>query len=1243
MGYVPIADLGNYDTWCTIFDGNYDKVYEEKVWSGISSQVARDTFVMTATLSGPPPYTLVFTKDSQEFLKYSISGSVPCNHYSRTRASAYTSIGQSTGVSVITTVEPALEDTATIKWSSEFGGGDASTVVIGKDILNGDIVKEIPIDYGNGTSSGSTSIVGEVNWKPESDTPIGVYQVGVRYNDGHIKYDGYDKITVAPTVYDVYSYGNAPSSNMPFFPESDQQNKTLIHYKLSHDCGSATITVGGKTLYGTGNKDDNEVEWDGIDDADEVSDLGVQPVVVQPSTYTSLSHLSFSGVNTFVGNNQAASFAPEDGQQLTLKYKLSEPIKRVRSPRLNGYVTAIVCDAVFGNIVRHLVDNSQVSIDDDPTDTIQGEEHSITWDGKDDQNHYVCAGDYKIIYYAKDDAGVGCASPMQTTNVRVLMGDPGTILTLTTEGSGAQTQVNGYTNSQKLVSCDEQFGMQTIHHDLTPDEVGSFSFTLDSTPGKHTITASTARDGYSPANETLEALVTDLSRDTTSNTTSATSASATHSLSSQAAGLFDEECRFHPDQGEALSIDFNSALADDPVDITVTDPFTLSTCIDIDHPVMASEFLSGQVYPSLVKKIKEKFPVVAGRNSVPWDGKGDNGNPLAAGLYIISVSRSNDDGLGDAGFEFVAVVDRTDHAPGIIGINSHVQGGKRLVTWATSVPTIGAVLYAKSEVPVGKAISQTLGCNHSVELTNLEPNTTYNFWVAVNDSSGHTALSDKSTFTTGAEETFTDLVVLPVSNNVVDISWSTASTCFGRVYYAKVNPSGAIQWQPTLEEAVASQQHLLHLTNLATNSEYVFRVASTPISGAANSAISGYAGFMTKYSLPSVTITDPSMGTTISGTVNVTVEASDAIKRFPGNGIRSVSLWLDTTPLDINPVHAECSNTYIFTLDASKFESGKHFLLAKAVDDFCNENSYRTDVTITDDSQYISTQSATAMSGSSDEMNDHKIYFATYTARMDFKPPIKDPKKITVSLIRGGRNAGGIVIDEDTAHGRILAYDAYYFPKHTPQLNKDRYKGLPIQYNVYHLGPTKPPSDSRALVLSAQAQELVEKLFFCSDVLTFAGHGEGSDDRLWTAGLVVGYNTYGKFYYLGSVVPDRNAEPFTVRSQDVQDWGLSVQQLTPIKDRARYQIPHLLYCNLYACYQRRRTNDGGYWFKTGKCVDELAPRAVNADRHWDYYGSVDIWFTMLPDATKGYPFNVPENKRHPFLQNPGWYDQPEPL
>lgn len=99
------------------------------------------------------------------------------------------------------------------------------------------------------------------------------------------------------------------------------------------------------------------------------------------------------------------------------------------------------------------------------------------------------------------------------------------------------------------------------------------------------------------------------------------------------------------------------------------------------------------------------------------------------------------------------------------------------ITFTTDEPAQGTVQYGLTNAYGLQVVNSTLRTNHSAQLTNLTPNTTYHYRVIVLDAAGNMTTSENHTFTTATAPDTTppsavnNLTVTNVTENGVTISW----------------------------------------------------------------------------------------------------------------------------------------------------------------------------------------------------------------------------------------------------------------------------------------------------------------------------------------------------------------------------------------------------------------------------------------------------------------------------------------
>jgi hypothetical protein len=149
-----------------------------------------------------------------------------------------------------------------------------------------------------------------------------------------------------------------------------------------------------------------------------------------------------------------------------------------------------------------------------------------------------------------------------------------------------------------------------------------------------------------------------------------------------------------------------------------------------------------------------------------------------------------------------------------------VGGNSELITWNTDQPSTTAISGTVTTTPDSNLVTF-----HSVTLTGLSQNTTYNYSVSSTNSTNGTATSPNSTFTTTPYVGY--VAFWGVNNSGITISWSTdfAATTF--VAYGATTALG----QVTSVQTALSNSHGAVLTGLNPGTMYYFRAESSDANG----------------------------------------------------------------------------------------------------------------------------------------------------------------------------------------------------------------------------------------------------------------------------------------------------------------------------------------------------------------------------------------------------------------------------
>jgi hypothetical protein len=150
-----------------------------------------------------------------------------------------------------------------------------------------------------------------------------------------------------------------------------------------------------------------------------------------------------------------------------------------------------------------------------------------------------------------------------------------------------------------------------------------------------------------------------------------------------------------------------------------------------------------------------------------------------------------------------------------------VGGNSEVITWITDQPSTSQVTYGATTTP----LDNNLVTFHSVTLTNLSANTTYNYSVSSTNSTNGTATSPNAAFTTTPYVGY--VAFWGVNNSGVTISWSTDVPATSYLAYGTTTALGTV----TPVQTQLSNGHGVVLTGLNPGTTYYFRALSATASG----------------------------------------------------------------------------------------------------------------------------------------------------------------------------------------------------------------------------------------------------------------------------------------------------------------------------------------------------------------------------------------------------------------------------
>ena len=157
------------------------------------------------------------------------------------------------------------------------------------------------------------------------------------------------------------------------------------------------------------------------------------------------------------------------------------------------------------------------------------------------------------------------------------------------------------------------------------------------------------------------------------------------------------------------------------------------------------------------------------------------------------------------------------------------------------------------------------------------------------------------------------------TNSSVQLSWATNEPATSAIDYGTTSVYGATT--PVSSAMVTA--HQMGLTGLAQGTTYHFRVRSTTGTATAASSDQTFATLGGNNAPPTVQVTSPAAGATLSGKVNLTAVAS------ANGGIKGVQFRVDGN----NVGTALTAAPYAYVLDSSTLSNGSHAITAVATDD----------------------------------------------------------------------------------------------------------------------------------------------------------------------------------------------------------------------------------------------------------------------------------------------------------------------
>jgi glucose/arabinose dehydrogenase len=267
---------------------------------------------------------------------------------------------------------------------------------------------------------------------------------------------------------------------------------------------------------------------------------------------------------------------------------------------------------------------------------------------------------------------------------------------------------------------------------------------------------------------------------------------------------------------------------------------------------------------------------------------------------------------------------------------TNITSSSAQVTWTTDEPATSRVEYGLTTAYGSTTtLDPTLLTAHSVAVTGLAANTTYNYRVRSIDAAGNERISNNSTFKTAAAadtvapSTPTGLAASAVSATQINLTWNPSTDNVAVTGY-QILRNGA--------QVGTSTTTTFSDTGLTPSTAYTYTVRA--VDAAANtsnpSAPAGATTLALDTTGPTVSITAPAGATPLSGTVTISANASD------NAGVGGVTFLVDNVAIGSE----DTTSPYSIGWDTTAVPNGTHTIVARARDT-SNNSTDSAPVTVT--------------------------------------------------------------------------------------------------------------------------------------------------------------------------------------------------------------------------------------------------------------------------------------------------------
>jgi hypothetical protein len=261
-----------------------------------------------------------------------------------------------------------------------------------------------------------------------------------------------------------------------------------------------------------------------------------------------------------------------------------------------------------------------------------------------------------------------------------------------------------------------------------------------------------------------------------------------------------------------------------------------------------------------------------------------------------------------------------------------------LVEWVTSAPANSQVNYGKtSSYGNSTAVDTTMVINHQLSLASLTAGTAYHFQIHSTDTNGHSAVTGDMVFSTSSTTS-------PLSVSITSPAASGTLTGTVTIVASATDTAGVPSVQFKVDGAsvgapVASAPYTFSLnTKTLTGGTHILTATASDAAGntATSSQLSVTVNNSGDTTPPTVSMTAPANGATVSNTVAVSASATDNV------AVASVQFQLDNANIGA----AVTTAPYSYSWNTRTSTNGTHTLRAIATDT-SNNSATSASVTVT--------------------------------------------------------------------------------------------------------------------------------------------------------------------------------------------------------------------------------------------------------------------------------------------------------